>query len=207
MLVVTHKSFTMDDMNVLNGVMLDESDRQYIYAVVRRIVRSEDAAADVTQDTLLLAHRHRDQFRGDSAHRTWLYRIAVTTALGFLRRQRRSREELAGAARELAAQAPDPRPDPEQVLVGRELARRVEEMLDGVAPQHREVFELRAADVPEAEIAQALGISIANVKIRAHRVRGRLREGLEDYGVTPAPPASRARPGSPADTGATSQAS
>ena len=179
----------MNDLPVL-AASLDASDRQYIYAVVRRIVRSEDAASDVTQDTLLLAHRHRDQFRGDSAHRTWLYRIAVTTALGYLRRQRRSREELASGVRELGGDMPDPHPSPEEVVSARELEARVDACLGTIDPKHRDVFVMRASEVPEAEIAQALGISVANVKIRAHRVRTRLRAQLlafaVDRGATPA---------------------
>lgn len=206
----------MTVMDAMNELVLPPSlgaaDRQYVFAIVRRIVRSEDAASDVTQDTLLLAHRHRDQFRGDSAHRTWLYRIAVTTALGYLRRQRRSREELAGGARELAGDMPDPRPSPEEELSGRELGARVDACLGTIDPKHRDVFVMRASDVPEAEIALALGISVANVKIRAHRVRSRLRAQLLDYTVqgetvTQERPAPRERLDSPADNSSTTPAS
>jgi RNA polymerase sigma-70 factor (ECF subfamily) len=63
----------------------DEDDHAYVYAVVHRILKIPDLASDATQDTLLRAYRCREQYRGDAAPRTWLHRIAVTTALGYLR--------------------------------------------------------------------------------------------------------------------------
>ena len=56
--------------------------------------KDEEAAADVTQEALLLAHRHRDSFRGDAQFSTWLYRVAATTSLMWLRRQRRIGREV-----------------------------------------------------------------------------------------------------------------
>lgn len=152
---------------------LSADDRSYVLAVVRRIVKRPDTADDATQDALLLAHRYRDSFRGASAHRTWLHRIAVTTALGHLRRVRRSREDLdTGAPR---PEPSDPRPSPEQVASARQLAHRAIDTLGGISAEQRAVFLLRAADCSETEISHRLGISVANVKIRAHRARQRLR--------------------------------
>ena len=54
-----------------------------------KYVRNDQDAEDVTQDALLLAHRYRESFRGESRYSTWLYRVTATAALMFLRRQRR----------------------------------------------------------------------------------------------------------------------
>ena len=51
-----------------------------------KYVRNETDAEDVTQDALLLAHRYRDSFRGESRYSTWLYRVTATAALMFLRK-------------------------------------------------------------------------------------------------------------------------
>jgi RNA polymerase sigma-70 factor, ECF subfamily len=157
-------------------VELSPDDRSYVFAVVRRILRCDDSAGDATQDALLLAHRFRDRFRGASALRTWLYRIAVTTALGHLRRQRRSREDLAPDDR--ALELADPRPSPEQVAATRQLASRARAALGAITANQRRVVLLRAEDHTEPEIAAALGISVANVKISAHRARRRLQRDL-----------------------------
>src|ERR1043165_7341375 len=113
----------MDVMNDLNvPTRLGPAERSFVYAVVFRILRDEDMAADTTQDALLLAHRYRHQFRGDSAHRTWHYRIAVTTDLGYPRPQRRRREALGAGAQSVGLEPPDPRPSPEQRVATGELA-------------------------------------------------------------------------------------
>src|SRR5262252_882256 len=78
---------------------LDRQMRSYVFSVAMKYVKDEDAAADVAQEALLLAHRHRDSFRGDSLFTTWLYRVTATTALMYLRRQRRlGREVLASTS-------------------------------------------------------------------------------------------------------------
>ncbi|MEO8702188.1 MAG: RNA polymerase sigma factor [Kofleriaceae bacterium] len=153
------------------------ADRAYMFAVVRRIVRCEDAANDATQDAALLAHRHRAKFRGASAFRTWLHRIAVTSALGYLRKRRHSREELATDDVPLAEPA-DQAPSPEHVAATRELAEQACDLLAGISRDHRDVFLLRAGDCSEHEIAVHLGISRANVKIRGYRARQQLRARL-----------------------------
>lgn len=154
--------------------------RSYVLAVTRRILRCDDAAADATQDALLLAHRHRDKFRGESAHRTWLYRIAVTTALQHLRRRKRSREDLAHEPDNEADEPSCPAPSPEAVIAARQLAMRAQAALAIVEDSHRRVFDLRVHDHTESEIAARLGISVANVKIRTHRARRKLRDALRD---------------------------
>lgn len=158
---------------------LSADDRAYVYSVVRRIMKSDEQASDVTQDAMLLAHRYRDNFRGESAYRTWLYRIATTTALGHLRRQRRSREDLASADHDRVLDAIDPQPSPEAVTATRELAARALDILDDVSADQRRVFLLRAHDCTESEISSRLGISVANVKIRTYRARQRLRRDLD----------------------------
>lgn len=167
-------SVNLTDMNDLPDPLLD---RAFVYAVVRRILRSDDDASDATQDTLLLAHRHRDQFRGDAAVRTWLYRIAVTTALGALRKIRRSRVHLAGD-QPLDAGVADHAATPEQIVAARELSRRAAAELARLGEPYRRVFELKADDWSERAIADELAISIANVKIRAHRARRQLQDAL-----------------------------
>src|SRR5947199_4875717 len=68
--------------------------RVYVRSVALKYVRDEQDAEDVTQDAMLLAHRYRDAFRGDSRYSTWLYRVTATAALMFLRKQRRLAREI-----------------------------------------------------------------------------------------------------------------
>jgi RNA polymerase sigma-70 factor (ECF subfamily) len=156
---------------------LTTADRDFVLCVTRRILKCEHAADDATQDALLAAYRHFAGFRGDAAFRTWLYRIALTTALGYLRKQHRSREDLCEP--ELPPkQLVDASPGPDDQCAARELAAQVELVLPSVPAAQREVLVLRLADLTETEIAARLGITVANVKIRAFRAREQLRAVL-----------------------------
>jgi RNA polymerase sigma-70 factor (ECF subfamily) len=165
----------MNDMDVSNdkAVTFGPADRGFVYAVARRIVTSDSDAEDVTQDALLLAYRHRDAFRGDARYRTWLYRIAATTALGFLRKRRRSRVSYTDQVAEQVGEL-----SPEREAASREELARLADAVDALPPGYRDVIALRATEHREHEIAERLGISVGNVKIRTHRARARLREEL-----------------------------
>jgi RNA polymerase sigma factor (sigma-70 family) len=71
-----------------------ERTRAYVKSVAMTYVRNEQDADDVAQDAMLLAHRYRDSFRGESRYSTWLYRVTATAALMFLRKQRRLAREV-----------------------------------------------------------------------------------------------------------------
>src|SRR5262249_26767117 len=58
-------------------VRFEGREREYVYAVAMKYLKDEDEAADVAQDALLNAYRHRASFRGDSRFTTWLYRVAA----------------------------------------------------------------------------------------------------------------------------------
>lgn len=199
-------------MNVMNDqqVRLGPDERGFVYAIARRIVRAPDDADDVTQDALLLAHRHRDSFRGDSRYRTWLYRIAISTALGFLRRQKRRQkharcEPLHDGLADLGCSV-------EATIAIAEEYAQVERAVAALARPYREVL-LARVDATEPEVAARLGITLANVKVRTHRARKRLRRALATPHAAgspgprePTPPHASARRRSTTTTAATATA-
>src|SRR5207253_1288447 len=65
-----------------------------VYALCCRLLRRPVDAEDVAQMVFVRAFRELRRFRGDSAVRTWLYRIAVNESLGALRRRRETTEPL-----------------------------------------------------------------------------------------------------------------
>jgi RNA polymerase sigma-70 factor, ECF subfamily len=175
-------------MNVLNdfpvnakiapAVTFTAADRGFVYAVARRIVGSAEDADDVTQEALLLAYRHRSAFRGESRYRTWLYRIAATTALGHLRKRARSREQLAPTEAAYARNIASDATPIDEALADHENIVRIQQALEELDPKYRDVMLLRA-DLSEVETAETLGITVGNVKVRAHRARAQLRLALE----------------------------
>ncbi len=157
-------------------VDLDQT-RSYVRSVALKYVRDESDAEDVTQDAMLLAHRYRDSFRGESRFSTWLYRVTATAALMFLRKQRRlAREISASGAQDGDGTAwldrhPAPMDLKSEVIAKADLAL-VSEAVAKLGTKYPAVFWKRYGEGrTETEIANELGLSVAAVKTRAFRAR------------------------------------
>jgi RNA polymerase sigma factor (sigma-70 family) len=72
---------------------------------LRRIVRDDDAAQDLLQDTFLRAHKALSRLGEGANARAWLYRIATNVALNHVRNRARERRALDAHAREAAVHA------------------------------------------------------------------------------------------------------
>lgn len=154
--------------------------RAFVHAIAMKYVKNVDDADDVTQDALLLAHRYRASFRGESRYSTWLYRVTATAALMFLRRARRLARELPasgaietddGEATPLLERAAEPVDLGAQIAARREL-ELVSEAVAVLGAKYPAVFWKRYGEGrTETEIAKELGLSVAAVKTRAFRAR------------------------------------
>jgi RNA polymerase sigma-70 factor (ECF subfamily) len=152
------------------------------------MLRQEQDAEDVTQQTFLSALEHLNGFRGEASFSTWLLRIATHAALKVIRKRRGldvvSLEEVTEPS-ERSEAIPHPefiadwRQSPEQLVQRRETQRLLEEALDRLEEKHRLVFLLRDVEgLSIKETAETLGLSEANTKVRLLRARLQLREQL-----------------------------
>jgi RNA polymerase sigma-70 factor (ECF subfamily) len=154
-----------------------------VYSLARRILRHEQDAEDITQQTFLSALEHLETFREESSFSTWLFRIATFAALKVLRK--RKGLNLADPADEGYDSVPHPsfiadwRESPQMLVQRAETRRAIEEALALVPEKYRLVFLLRDVQgLSVRETATALGITEANVKVRLLRARLQLREEL-----------------------------
>ena len=155
-------------------------EREFVFGVAMRYMRDEERAADVAQDAMMLAFQHRHSFRGDSRFTTWLYRIASTTALMHLRKQRRLQLHVSTDDEDAAIDPGDPRSSPEEVSGAHEAVKLAEGHLVEMGTKYGEIFALRFVDgYSETEIADRLRLHVATVKTRAHRARVYVRGRLE----------------------------
>ncbi len=173
---VVHFSHDMPDRE--QAVTFTPADRQFVFAIARRIVGENDAH-DVAQDALLRAYHHRDQFRGDSRYRSWLFKIATSVSLSYLRRQRRRITTVAqNADAETEALATDAM-SPEELVSRAQEHSRLKQEISRLDPGYANVLRLRfEKDMTEEAVAKELGMTVANVKIRAFRARRRLRDAV-----------------------------
>jgi RNA polymerase sigma-70 factor, ECF subfamily len=155
-----------------------------------RFVRTEDEARDIYQESFLKAYRGLRGYRGDASFETWLLRIVSSVCLDYLRaRSVRPETTLSDAAASPVVAArldpPDERPDhdPERALARREIRRRIETALAGLAPRERLVFEMRHYEgMRLRQIGEAIGTTEETVKNCLFRAHQHLRLSLGDLG-------------------------
>jgi RNA polymerase sigma-70 factor, ECF subfamily len=167
--------------------------QQPIFGLVLRLLGGRrEEARDVTQEVFVQVFKSIDQFRGDAAVSTWVYRIAVNLSKNRVRSlQRRPTdgasefEETGGGGVPLDAPASSPtsarfsRPD--HLVEGYQAEVIVRECISNLEPDFREVLVLR--DVEELsydEIADVTGLAMGTVRSRLHRARTMLKAAVEE---------------------------
>ncbi len=152
---------------------------QRLYRVARAILRDDDEAEDVMQDTYVRAFQHLSQFAGRAKFSTWLTRIAVHEALGRVRRRARFQDLDPMMESEGDHIMASNEPDPEQQASTNELNRLLEAAVLALPQSYRAVLVLRDIEgMSTTETAAALDLTEENVKVRLHRGRALLRREL-----------------------------
>src|SRR6187200_3783476 len=62
--------------------------QNYVFTLILRMIKSREDAEEVAQDVFVKAYRSLADFRGESKFSTWLYTIANTTCITFLRKKK-----------------------------------------------------------------------------------------------------------------------
>ncbi len=171
-----------------------------LYRFARRLCRHREDAEDVLQESLLAAARGLPRFRGASSIGTWLYTIARSFCIKKRRKSVFAPAEVSldTEASAAASGVADPSRRPDEALEASRLEAALEREIARLDRPYREVLLLRDVEgLSSAEVARVTGLSVAAVKTRLHRARGRLREALSPL-MAPrgeaAPPAARPCP-------------
>ena len=167
------------DLEAFNEIVVIYQD--YLFALVVRVVRDRDSAADAVQEALFSCYRNLDRFRGDS-FRSWLTRIALNAATDVLRYRKRRPADPYPEWEDDSWQPPaGEEASPERRTMRRQTARVLTEALAEITSDQRTaivMYDVEGFDYQE--IADITGVSLGTVKSRIHRGRLALRELLSD---------------------------
>ena len=154
-----------------------------LYNTVYRLLDNSEDAQDVVQEAFLSAYQALDRFKGDAQFFTWLYRIAVNTAISFKRKRRVAlRLGRHGAEPDSPAEPLDSSESnrPGHLLEQAERERSIRSALNRLSPEHRAVLILKdMEDMKYETIAGIMQIPIGTVRSRLHRARMELRSLLQ----------------------------
>lgn len=152
------------------GVLVD----RYKHALYRHcfaIVRDEDVAEDIAQQTFITAYYKLTQFDESRRFSTWLFKIATNTALNWLKK---SSKEVAMTDDIMASIASTHR-SPDDEAVHEELRRAVQHL----EPKYQAVISLYYwQGLSYHDIADVLGAPLGSVKVWMSRAKSQLRKEL-----------------------------
>ncbi|MEL6614582.1 MAG: sigma-70 family RNA polymerase sigma factor [Bacteroidota bacterium] len=155
-----------------------DQNRAALLGFIRSKVGDDALAEDVLQDSLLKALRAAPEIDDEESLETWLYRVVRNAITDSYRRHAAAARRLERYARE----QPDPVdwPDHPSEAEGAALCGCFRGLLPALKPEYAEALEaVDLGDEPAEAAAERLGISTANLRVRRHRARQQLREGLE----------------------------
>jgi RNA polymerase sigma-70 factor (ECF subfamily) len=149
--------------------------QQQVYYVCLRYLKSDADAKDVSQRAFVRAYKALDKFRGESAFRTWLFRIAVNQSLNYIRDHKREQP------REIRDDALTRNPTGPMRIIGDERSERLRSAIEELPPKQRMVLELRIYDeLPFKEVAELADCSENAAKVNFHHAVKKLRAIMGD---------------------------
>ncbi|RPJ18538.1 MAG: sigma-70 family RNA polymerase sigma factor [Chloroflexi bacterium] len=156
--------------------------QRYVFNLALRVLKDEEEALDLAQETFVRAWTALPNFRGGSKFRTWLYRIVTNLCYNRLPNLRRSLNDLGD---DVIAGIPETDitfDNPARGLESRELRSYLHKAIDGLDENYRLLVSLRYQnELSYEEIAGMLNLPLGTVKTGLFRAKEQLRRTLETY--------------------------
>ena len=157
---------------------LVEEQQERIRGVCRYFFRNAADQQDLFQEILINTWNGLDSFRGDAKPGTWMYRIAVNTALGFEGKERKWLQISVSleppALRTFSDdQEPSEEEDREKML------EELEKTINQLSVIDKILVSLMLQDLSYREIADIVGITEPNVRVKIHRIKSELKQSLK----------------------------
>ncbi len=157
--------------------------QRMVFSLAMHLLGDRDEALDVSQEVFLRVFRTLSSFRGQSALRTWIYRIVINQARNrqrwWRRRHRGSQVSLDDHLSQFGDLESKTEVLPDRLLASKETASRIWQALEQLPFDQRTALVLREVDgLRYEEIAFSLGVAVGTVKSRLTRARQTLRAEL-----------------------------
>jgi RNA polymerase sigma-70 factor (ECF subfamily) len=160
-----------------------------VFSLVYRMVRDNETAEDLAQETFIKVLNNIDRYRPEFKFSSWLFKIANNITIDHLRRRQVDTISIEGSpdavtaerAHATAVTITSGGESPLEELESRELGAQIEQAIAKLRPEYRACIILRhVEDYSYDEIAEIVKLPLGTVKTYIHRARQELREYLGD---------------------------
>ena len=151
--------------------------QKFVFNVVKKWVKAEEEAEDITQDIFIKAYKTLSSFRGDSKFSSWLYRIAYTTSINWIQRKKGKEIPMEEEKLEFLGQ----KEDPIDLVIEREMIlAEIKEVIKALPIKYKIIMQLYYFEEKSyMEIADILKIPINTVKIQLLRAKALLKKNFD----------------------------
>jgi RNA polymerase sigma-70 factor (ECF subfamily) len=136
-------------------------------------MNNEQDKKDLFQEILLSAWKGYSNFKGNAKFSTWLYRVALNTAITFYRKEQRQIETIPVQVH-FSLTADNNQAEQEQLTA---MYASINE-LSGI---DKALVMLYIEDYSYAEMAEMTGITVNNVAVKMNRIKSKLKESAKKY--------------------------
>lgn len=159
-----------------NAIVSENSER--IRNICRYYNSNAEDQKDMYQEVLVNIWKSLDSFRGDSALSTWVYRVAVNTSLTFTGKTFRHMKLIVNSDTANLNSILDDE-NLNKKLAQEQLLERMQLELNQLSVIDKALISLMLEGLSMKEIAEIIGITEPNVKVKIHRVKSQLKEKLK----------------------------
>lgn len=149
-----------------------------VFSFVMKKVRDENDADEITVNVFSKVLSKLDMFDTHFQFKTWILTIAQNTVIDFWRKKSRENEDSIENLDEVKNQYAK---SPEELLISEEEQKKIIKTIESLDANYQDIIKLRFFEEKSIkEIAEELGISVANTKVRVMRAKKVLAELLKN---------------------------
>lgn len=151
-----------------------------VYRVAYGVLRHKEESLDVVQEVFIKLFRGIRNFEGKSGFYTYLYRMALNTAIDHARKTKKVFWSSLDEESQHLTEGVEKRP--EQIVLQKELESRVKEAMERLPVEQRMALLFREVEgLSYQEIAETMGCSLGTVMSRLHYGRKKIQDDLKGY--------------------------
>jgi RNA polymerase sigma-70 factor (ECF subfamily) len=146
-----------------------EKNQNIVHKICRIYTTNQDAHNDLFQEITIQLWKNYSKFRGDSKFSTWMYRVALNTAISLYRKSTRTikTQDISDVSYKISSTDYD---DTEEVQL-KSLYKAIQKLND----IDKALIFLYLENKPYKEISETLGISSVNARVKMNRAKEKLK--------------------------------
>jgi RNA polymerase sigma-70 factor (ECF subfamily) len=154
--------------------------KSMVYTIALKILRNNEEAEETAQDAFIKAFQSLSKFKQESKFSTWLYRIVYNAAISKTRKRVMQKVEL--NTQIIDNYSSDEIENNILLLDEADKSKLINKLLSTLSPEENAIITLYYYDEHSTdEIAEIMGLSQSNVKVRLFRIRNKMNYELQNY--------------------------